>query len=83
MRNVVPECFVPNEKRRIGFEDDGGSVRRYRLELQEMECVDSPTRPALAPPTVDQEKDEDHGSCFRAPARKKRRGLWAMLRGKW
>jgi hypothetical protein len=33
MRHVVPECFVPQSKRRIGFEDDRGSVVRYRLEL--------------------------------------------------
>ncbi|GAB1316164.1 hypothetical protein MFIFM68171_06374 [Madurella fahalii] len=33
MRHVVPECFVPESKRRIGFEDDRGSVVRYRLEL--------------------------------------------------
>ncbi|KAM7221816.1 hypothetical protein V8F06_002809 [Rhypophila decipiens] len=33
-RHVVPECFVPKEKRRLGFEDDRGSVVRYRLELE-------------------------------------------------
>ena len=33
MRNLVPDCFVPKEKRHVGFDDDGGSVRRYRLEL--------------------------------------------------
>ncbi|KAK0702883.1 hypothetical protein B0T21DRAFT_378190 [Apiosordaria backusii] len=33
MRHVVPECFVPTSKRRIGFEDDRGSVIRYRLDL--------------------------------------------------
>jgi hypothetical protein len=30
---VVPDCFIPKEKRRFRFEDDRGSVRRYRLEL--------------------------------------------------
>lgn len=34
MRNIVPDCFVPTSKRRIGFEDDRGSVVRYRLELE-------------------------------------------------
>ncbi|KAL2162331.1 hypothetical protein VTH06DRAFT_7244 [Thermothelomyces fergusii] len=34
MRHVVPECFVPPSKRLIGFEDDRGSVVRYRLELE-------------------------------------------------
>ncbi|KAL2257539.1 hypothetical protein VTK26DRAFT_9508 [Humicola hyalothermophila] len=34
MRHVVPEFFVPQSKRRIGFEDDRGSVVRYRLELE-------------------------------------------------
>ena len=33
MRHVVPDCFVPPSKRRVGFEDDRGSVVRYRLEL--------------------------------------------------
>ncbi|KAK0707689.1 hypothetical protein B0H67DRAFT_320699 [Lasiosphaeris hirsuta] len=35
MRYVVPDCFVPKNKRRVGFEDDRGSVVRYRLELDE------------------------------------------------
>ncbi|KAK4162830.1 hypothetical protein QBC43DRAFT_73723 [Cladorrhinum sp. PSN259] len=33
MRHVVPECFVPPNKRHVGFEDDRGSVIRYRLSL--------------------------------------------------
>ncbi|KAL2149228.1 hypothetical protein VTH82DRAFT_8576 [Thermothelomyces myriococcoides] len=33
MRHVVPDCFVPPSKRMVGFEDDRGSVVRYRLEL--------------------------------------------------
>lgn len=33
----VPNCFVPKENRRLTFDDDTGSVRRYRLEL---ECDD-------------------------------------------
>lgn len=35
MRNMVPECFVPKTERRVAFDDDTGSVRRYRLELEE------------------------------------------------
>ncbi|KAK1836744.1 hypothetical protein QBC39DRAFT_246972 [Podospora conica] len=35
MRHVVPDCFVPKSKRRVGFEDDTGSVVRYRLDLEE------------------------------------------------
>lgn len=44
MRHVVPDCFVPQSKRRIGFEDDRGSVVRYRLELdaEEPEPVEKP-----------------------------------------
>lgn len=38
MRHMVPECFVPRERRRVCFDDDAGSVRRYRLEL---ECEES------------------------------------------
>ncbi|KAK4187440.1 hypothetical protein QBC35DRAFT_474569 [Podospora australis] len=34
MRHVVPECLVPTSKRRVGFEDDRGSVIRYRLDLE-------------------------------------------------
>ncbi|KAI1388077.1 uncharacterized protein F4822DRAFT_408524 [Hypoxylon trugodes] len=33
MKHVVPDCFVPKANRRVGFDDDSGSVRRYRLEL--------------------------------------------------
>ena len=33
-RHIVPDCFVPKEKRRLGFEDDRGSVVRYRLDLE-------------------------------------------------
>ncbi|CAK7212276.1 hypothetical protein SBRCBS47491_001408 [Sporothrix bragantina] len=44
MRHVVPDCFVPKAKRRVTFDDDTGSVRRYRIELEteestEKECV--------------------------------------------
>ncbi|KAK4150649.1 hypothetical protein C8A00DRAFT_17854 [Chaetomidium leptoderma] len=37
---AVPDCFVPQSKRRIGFEDDRGSVVRYRLELDTEEGVE-------------------------------------------
>lgn len=37
MKHVVPDCFIPKENRRLRFDDDSGSVRRYRLEL---ECDD-------------------------------------------
>ncbi|GKT51204.1 uncharacterized protein ColSpa_11385 [Colletotrichum spaethianum] len=37
-RHLVPDCFVPKEKH-VAFDDDTGSVRRYRLELdEEMPC---------------------------------------------
>lgn len=39
MRHVVPDCFVPQSKRRIGFEDDRNSVVRYRLDLDTDERV--------------------------------------------
>ncbi|KAI1273909.1 hypothetical protein F5Y07DRAFT_228340 [Xylaria sp. FL0933] len=38
MKHVIPDCFVPKDNRRLTFDDDTGSVRRYRLEL---ECDDS------------------------------------------
>ncbi len=34
MKHVIPDCFVPKGNRRVGFDDDSGSVRRYRLELE-------------------------------------------------
>jgi hypothetical protein len=40
MRHVVPDCFVPPSKRRVGFEDDSGSVVRYRLELDSEESAE-------------------------------------------
>lgn len=33
-RNLVPGCFTAKEDRHIAFDDDTGSVRRYRLELE-------------------------------------------------
>ncbi|KAH6842634.1 hypothetical protein B0I37DRAFT_393149 [Chaetomium sp. MPI-CAGE-AT-0009] len=42
MRHVVPDCFVPQSKRRVGFEDDRGSVVRYRLELDTEEAAETP-----------------------------------------
>ncbi|KAI0198406.1 hypothetical protein F4808DRAFT_261837 [Astrocystis sublimbata] len=34
MKHVVPDCFVPKDHRRLTFDDDTGSVRRYRLQLE-------------------------------------------------
>lgn len=71
MRNCVPECFIPKERRRVCFDDDTGSVRRYRLDL-EIECPED-----SVPPSPVGEKPRGfrarHGSG---------RGLWAKLRGK-
>lgn len=69
MRHVVPECFVSRESRRLGFDDDGGSVRRYRLDL-EIECPED-----AVPPSPVGEKPRG----FRA--RGSRPGWWARLRG--
>ena len=33
-RNLVPSCFTAKEDRHVAFDDDTGSVRRYRLELE-------------------------------------------------
>ncbi|KAK7931267.1 hypothetical protein PG985_001979 [Apiospora marii] len=35
LRHVVPDCFIPKENRRLRFDDDSGSVRRYRLDLDD------------------------------------------------
>ncbi|KAF4451449.1 hypothetical protein F53441_5541 [Fusarium austroafricanum] len=34
-RHLVPDCFVSHENRHVSFDDDSGSVRRYRLELED------------------------------------------------
>lgn len=33
VKHLVPNCFVPQKHRRLRFDDDTGSVRRYRLDL--------------------------------------------------
>lgn len=74
MRNMVPECFVPQERRRVGFDDDTGSVRRYRLDL-EIECPEE-----SVPPSPVGEKPRG----FRARAAGGsggRRSWWARWRG--
>lgn len=35
LRHLVPDCFVSRENRHVSFDDDSGSVRRYRLELED------------------------------------------------
>ncbi|KAH9885367.1 hypothetical protein F4778DRAFT_511016 [Xylariomycetidae sp. FL2044] len=37
LKHMVPDCFVPKENRRLRFDDDTGSVRRYRLDLDDCE----------------------------------------------
>ena len=53
LKHVVPDCFVPKENRRIGFDDDTGSVRRYRLDL---DCDEVDEKGA---DDVDSSKDDD------------------------
>jgi hypothetical protein len=43
-RNLLPDCFVSQQDQHVAFDDDTGSVRRYRLELED----DIPPSPALA-----------------------------------
>ncbi|KAL2759989.1 hypothetical protein ACRALDRAFT_2050419 [Sodiomyces alcalophilus JCM 7366] len=40
-RHLVPDCFLPKEKARVAFDDDSGSVRRYRLDLSSDDDDDS------------------------------------------
>ncbi|KAF5553390.1 hypothetical protein FMEXI_2524 [Fusarium mexicanum] len=35
LRHLVPDCFVSCENKHVSFDDDSGSVRRYRLELED------------------------------------------------
>lgn len=44
LKHVVPDCFVPKDNRRVGFDDDTGSVRRYRLELDSEELDEKSTK---------------------------------------
>ncbi|CAM1502459.1 Fc.00g044430.m01.CDS01 [Cosmosporella sp. VM-42] len=55
MRHLVPDCFVPN--RHVSFDDDSGSVRRYRLELEEDNMTDRVEK--MAP--VDIANENGHG----------------------
>lgn len=71
---------MPKERRRVCFDDDTGSVRRYRLDL-EIECPED-----SVPPSPVGEKPR--GFRARASAGGGRgsgsggRGLWARLRGR-
>jgi hypothetical protein len=37
MRHIVPDCIIPEDRRRVRFDDDSGSVVRYRLDLDDDE----------------------------------------------
>lgn len=71
MRNCVPECLVPRERRRVGFGDDSGSVRRYRLDLE----IESPED--SVPPSPAGEKPRGFRARGRGPS-----SFWARLRGR-
>lgn len=43
-RNLLPDCFVARDDGHIAFDDDTGSVRRYRLELED----DVPATPGMS-----------------------------------
>ncbi|KAK3181665.1 hypothetical protein K4F52_007043 [Lecanicillium sp. MT-2017a] len=34
-RHLVPDCLVPRDSKHVAFDDDSGSVRRYRLHLED------------------------------------------------
>lgn len=36
-RNLVPRCMAPKDGGHLDFDDDSGSVRRYRLDIDEAE----------------------------------------------
>jgi hypothetical protein len=61
-RNLLPDCFVSQQDQHVAFDDDTGSVRRYRLELED----DIPPSPARA--------HGDDTSLF--PRRRKPWQLW-------
>ena len=44
LKHMVPDCFIPKENRRLRFDDDTGSVRRYRLELDDDDCCFEKTK---------------------------------------
>ena len=41
-RNLVPDCMVPKDGGHLDFDDDTGSVRRYRLDLDVDDNGDGP-----------------------------------------
>ncbi|CAK7271433.1 hypothetical protein SEPCBS57363_004615 [Sporothrix epigloea] len=48
MRHMVPDCFVPKAKRLVTFDDDTGSVRRYRIELETEDSAEKKRMSAIA-----------------------------------
>lgn len=34
-KHLVPDCLVPQDSKHVSFDDDTGSVRRYRLQLED------------------------------------------------
>ncbi|CAI4213374.1 unnamed protein product [Parascedosporium putredinis] len=38
-RNLVPDCMAPKDGGHLDFDDDTGSVRRYRLELDDADMA--------------------------------------------
>ena len=38
-RNLVPRCMAPKDGGHLDFDDDSGSVRRYRLDIDEAETA--------------------------------------------
>jgi hypothetical protein len=46
-RNLIPDCMLASDQGHIAFDDDTGSVRRYRLELEEEPHDEKRRRPGL------------------------------------
>lgn len=34
-KHLIPDCLVPQDSKHVSFDDDTGSVRRYRLQLED------------------------------------------------
>ncbi|KAK2052783.1 hypothetical protein LY76DRAFT_650309 [Colletotrichum caudatum] len=71
-RHLVPDCFVPREKH-VAFDDDTGSVRRYRLELDEEAAAAAAAAPC---------EKRGCGPGVGAGARRRRRGWFGWKRSK-
>lgn len=63
LRHVVPDCLVPKDLLRSAFDDNTGSVRRYRLELENEDSAGKTDEPGPAAEATAGDKKKKGRSC--------------------